>query len=144
MKLKTISLPAASGRSFQRPHTSLRRAHCYESPKELWRELKPNSTVNYAFNKQINSGSSKWKSHSLSWVGSFETSLANNWSSCSCWPNSEHPVISISDEVTLLFPIRCTIKTHYYLLSPSIPHFSYWKKACGQWNSKNIIKFLYI
>lgn len=36
---------------------SLRRAHCCESPKELWRELKPNSTVNYAFNTQINSGS---------------------------------------------------------------------------------------
>lgn len=31
-------------------------AHCCESPKELWRELKLNITVNYALNKQIHSG----------------------------------------------------------------------------------------
>lgn len=42
----------------------------------------------------------------------------------SAWSDSEHGGIYSSDEVSCLFSIYCTIKTHYYLLGPTIPHFS--------------------
>ena len=47
------------GGSFKdhRPLSDWQMAHCCESPKELWRELKLTITVNCALNKQINSGS---------------------------------------------------------------------------------------